>query len=110
MFHLVLHGLVPLVVALVGYRSRWATACAVMLATMIVDVDHLLAEPVYDPERCSIGFHPLHTAPALVVYALLTLTPLAIRARPRPRAVWAAHLVGVGLVIHMVLDGLDCAM
>lgn len=66
-----------------------------MLATMLVDLDHLLARPIYDPERCSIGFHPLHTAPAIVGYALLAF----------PRT---TRLVGLGLIIHMALDALDC--
>lgn len=66
-----------------------------MVATLVVDLDHLLATPVFDPSRCSIGFHPLHTWPAMaVILALATL--------PKTR------LVGVGLAIHMVLDGLDC--
>jgi hypothetical protein len=64
---------------------------------MLVDLDHLLADPVYDPGRCSIGFHPLHTWPAIAVYAAMTI--------PRP-----TRLVGLGLIIHMALDGLDCLM
>ena len=67
-----------------------------MIATMLVDLDHLLAQPMYDPNRCSIGFHPLHTWPAILVYAGLTW-PKKTR--------W----IGVGLLIHMALDGLDCA-
>jgi hypothetical protein len=43
---------------------------------MIVDVDHLLADPIYDPNRCSIGFYPLHTTPAIVIYAALFVLPL----------------------------------
>ena len=67
----------------------------VMVATMMVDIDHLLADPVYDPQRCGLGFHPLHTYPAIAVYAVLTLIP-------------SIRIVAVGLVIHMVLDGIDC--
>jgi hypothetical protein len=59
--HLVLHALVPLLVAWIFFRNRWQRAWAIMLATMLVDLDHLLADPIYDPDRCSIGFHPLHT-------------------------------------------------
>jgi hypothetical protein len=39
-----------------------------MALTIIVDLDHLLADPIYDPNRCSIGFHPLHSYPAIVIY------------------------------------------
>lgn len=89
--------MVPLVVALLFYRERWLRAWLVMLATMVVDLDHLVADPIYDPGRCSIGFHPLHSYPMIAVYALLTI----------PRK---TRLVGLGLVIHMVLDGLDCLL
>jgi hypothetical protein len=60
-----------------------------------VDLDHLLAHPVIDPCRCSIGFHPLHTWPAIIMYGLLA-------AWPRTR------LIGLGLLIHMALDQADC--
>lgn len=83
-----------------------------MLATMIVDVDHLLARPIYDPGRCSIGFHPLHTTPAIILYAALALAPLLVRrgmvGTRRWRSVEILHLVGVGLLIHMALDAIDC--
>ncbi len=66
-----------------------------MLATMLVDLDHLFASPIYDTVRCSIGFHPLHQWPAILIYALMAY------ARP-------LRLVAIGLLIHMLLDGLDC--
>lgn len=96
LLHLVLHAAVPGGVALLFYRPRWKKAWLIMLATMLVDLDHLLADPIYDPQRCGIGFHPLHSYPAMAVYALL-LVPKTTR------------LVAVGLVIHMALDALDCA-
>lgn len=112
MIHLVLHVAVPLAVALLFYRTRWRSAAFLMLATMLVDVDHLFADPIYDPARCSIGFHPLHGGAAIVVYAALFALPLAMRAR-RSDTKWsqgerAVHLVGLGLLIHMALDALDC--
>ena len=93
--HLALHAAVPGLVAWLFFRPRWKRGWLVMLLTMLVDADHLLASPVFDPDRCSIGFHPLHTGPAIAVYLGLALM--------RP-----TRLIGVGLVIHMVLDGLDC--
>ncbi|ROQ30014.1 hypothetical protein EDC28_102404 [Gallaecimonas pentaromativorans] len=92
---MVLHFLVPLVVALVFWRAQWKRALLVMWATMLVDADHLLATPVFDPLRCSIGFHPLHQPWAIALYLVLALLP---------KTRW----VGVGLLIHMALDGLDC--
>ena len=110
MVHIALHFFVPLLVALAIYRSRWRNATGIMIATMLVDVDHLLADPIYDPNRCSIGFHPLHTAPAIAIYAALFVLPLIAGRngdglRPTARSL---HLVGLGLLIHMALDWVDC--
>lgn len=69
----------------------------VMIVTMLVDLDHLVADPILDPQRCSLGFHPLHRVPAILLYGLMTAIP---------RWRWW----GVGLLIHMLLDGLDCWM
>ena len=66
------------------------------MAGMLIDIDHLLAAPVYDPQRCSIGFHPLHTWPALLVYGLFFLHP-------------RLRLLALGLVLHLLLDAADCA-
>ena len=93
--HLALHVLVPAAVAATFYRRRFLRAWAVLMCTMLVDLDHLLADPVYDPNRCSIGTHPLHSVPAIGVYALAALWP-------------RVRLLAVGLLIHMALDGVDC--
>ena len=95
MLHLALHGLVPLAVAVGLYRREWLLPFGLMMSGMLIDLDHLLATPIYDPSRCSIGFHPLHSLIACAVYPLLLL---------RPRA----RLVGLGLCIHVVLDAIDC--
>ena len=112
MFHIMLHLLAPLMVALTLYGRRWRYATLVMIATMLVDLDHLLANPIYDPERCSIGYHPLHTMPAILIYAGLLVVPLAWTGNPRRSGVRTRplilHLIGLGLVIHMALDWLDC--
>jgi hypothetical protein len=95
--HMSLHLLVPLAVAAIAYRPQFWKALGIMMATMLVDLDHLLANPIFDPCRCSIGFHPLHTWPAIIVYAVLVLPP-------------RTRLIGLGLVIHMALDQVDCWM
>ena len=95
LFHLVLHAAIPGAVALLFFRSHWQRAWLIMFSTMLVDLDHLLADPIYDPNRCGIGFHPLHSYPAIAVYGVLLV----------PRM---SRLVALGLVIHMALDALDC--
>ena len=93
--HLALHLVVPAAIAGIFYRRRFLTAWLTMTATMLVDIDHLMADPVYDPGRCSIGFHPLHRYPAMAAYGLLLIWP-------------KLRLIGIGLLTHMALDGLDC--
>lgn len=95
MFHIALHFFVPTVVVAIFYRKRWKYAYFLMVATILVDIDHLIANPIYDPSRCSIGFHPLHQPWFFILYLLLCFTP-------------KTHLVGVGLIIHMFLDAIDC--
>lgn len=95
MFHLVLHFVVPAVITGLFYRKIWKLAYLVMIATMLVDIDHLFANPIYDPNRCSIGFHPLHQLWFIAFYIMLCFIP-------------KTRLVGLGLSIHMALDAIDC--
>ena len=95
MFHLVLHFVVPALITGLFYRKIWKVAYLVMIMTMLVDIDHLFANPIYDPNRCSIGFHPLHQLWFIVLYIALCFVP-------------KTRLVGLGLLIHMALDAIDC--
>ena len=90
------HFLLPLIVALIFYKSNWKIALLIMLAGLLIDLDHLLATPIFDPNRCSIGFHPLHSSFAITFYLFLLL----------PKK---SRLVALGLVIHMIADVIDCS-
>ena len=92
---MLLHIAVPAAIAGLAWRKTFLKAWLIMVATLLVDLDHLFAIPVYDADRCSIGFHPLHEYPVIALYALAA-------AWPRTR------LLGVGLLVHMFLDGIDC--
>lgn len=70
-----------------------------MIAGNLIDLDHLLATPIFDPERCSIGFHPLHTAYAAAAYGLMLLVPR-----------WWARAFGLGALWHLAIDYGDCMM
>jgi len=85
LLHAALHLLAPLLVAVIFYRRRWRRAWLLMLAGLLIDVDHLLADPVYDPGRCSVTAHILHRWPAQILYLLLALLP-------------RTRLLGLGLV------------
>ena len=95
MLHLSWHLVVPLVVVGLFFKKEWKIAYFIMLSTMLVDLDHLFANPIYDPNRCSIGFHPLHQPWFIAFYFILSFYP-------------KTRFIGIGLVIHMVLDAIDC--
>lgn len=95
--HYGIHFLLPLLVALIFFKANWKTAYLIMIATMVIDMDHLLAVPLFDPGRCSINFHPLHTYYAMVVYVGFLFFK-------------KSRILGIGLVIHMIADATDCVM
>lgn len=68
-----------------------------MVATMLVDLDHLFANPIYDTTRCSIGFHPLHSSIAIVVYIICLFIP-------------KLRIIAIGLTFHMITDSLVCLL
>ena len=70
-----------------------------MVATILIDLDHLLANPIFDSNRCNIGFHPLHTKWALIIYFLMLLIPSNI---------WRA--VALGCILHLIVDMIDCVL
>jgi uncharacterized protein DUF6122 len=86
---------VPLIVALLFFKVKWKIVFLIMVSTMLVDIDHLLADPIYDPNRCSIGSHPLHEFIPILFYCGFCFIKQ-----------W--RYVGIGLVIHMALDSIDC--
>jgi hypothetical protein len=93
--HYGLHFGLPAVVAIVFFRPKFGRAYALMMLGMLIDLDHLVANPVFDPYRCSINFHPLHSYWAIALYVLLCL----------PKR---TRLIGIGLVIHILADTVDC--
>jgi hypothetical protein len=93
--HYGLHFIAPGLIAWFFFRDNWKQAWLIMAATILVDIDHLLANPIFDPRRCSIGFHPLHTWPAMLLYTFMLFFP-------------KTRIVGVGLLFHMLTDCQDC--
>jgi hypothetical protein len=98
LIHYFLHLGFPVVIALVLFRENWKKAYLILLATMLVDLDHLLATPIFDAGRCSIQFHPLHTYYAMLGYVVLLFFRKPVR------------IIGVGLLFHMLTDLIDCMM
>jgi len=95
LLHYSFHFLVPIAIALIFFKKKWFQVYLIFIGTMFIDLDHLLANPIFDPNRCSINFHPLHTYYAAVAYILMVI-PKKIR------------ILGIALLLHLFTDYLDC--
>lgn len=96
--HYGLHFIATLAIAYLYNPIEWKRNYAILVATMLIDLDHLLAYPnIFDPNRCSINFHPLHSYIAMAVYVVF-LFPKKTR------------LISIGLLFHILTDFLDCLL
>lgn len=117
LIHYSLHFLAPGIIAFAFFRENWKKAWLIMLATMLVDLDHVFAcsqmfpdeggfiwpslshlwgcKEIFVPSRCSIGFHPLHSYFAIIVYLLMFFFK-------------KIRILAIGLLFHMLTDLLDC--
>lgn len=99
--HYGLHFLIfPGLVAFIAskyFNQSFKRVFIIMLLTMLVDIDHLFTDPIFDPNRCSVGFHFLHSYYAIAVYGI----SLFIK---------RTRIIAIGLLLHMLTDFIDCAM
>jgi len=97
LIHYSLHFGLPLLVAILFFKSNWKMAYLIMVSCIMIDVDHLLAYPIFDSNRCSINFHPLHSYFAIVIYIALAIFK-------------KTRILGIGLLIHIIADATDCLL
>ncbi|WP_282079342.1 DUF6122 family protein [Aquimarina algiphila] len=95
--HYSLHFIVPLIIALLFFPKQWKKVYLIFLGSMLIDLDHLLANPIFDPNRCSVGFHPLHSYYAITVYCISLFFT-------------RTRIIGLALIWHIITDQLDCWM
>jgi len=93
--HYGLHFIVPFIIAFVFFRKNFWKASILILLANFIDLDHLLANPMFDPNRCSIGFHPLHSYVAISIYMIFFVFP-------------KTRLLSIGLILHILADVIDC--
>lgn len=98
LIHYFLHFGFPFIIAFIFFRKDWKKVSLILIATMLVDLDHLVATPMFQANRCSIGFHIFHSYYAMAVYVVL----LFLR---RP-----FNIIGIGLLFHLLTDFTDCLM
>jgi hypothetical protein len=97
LIHYGLHFLAPGLLSRIFFKDIWKLSWTLMVTTMLVDLDHLLATPIFESSRCSIGFHPLHSYYAIGFYVLLLLIPNRY-----------VRIIAVGLLLHMFADFQNC--
>lgn len=93
--HYGIHFLVPIILAFTVFKKQRNKALLIFLGAIIIDIDHVLAVPIFDPNRCSIGFHPLHSYWAIALYVILCI----------PKT---SRLIGFALCLHILADIIDC--
>ncbi|WP_082422600.1 DUF6122 family protein [Aquimarina longa] len=95
--HYGFHFIIPLLIAVLVYPKQWKKVYFIFIGAMLIDLDHLFANPIFDPNRCSIGFHFLHSYYAILVYCI-TLCFTTTR------------IIGIALLWHIITDQVDCWM
>jgi hypothetical protein len=96
--HYFLHLGFPFLIAFVFFKKDWKKVYFILIATMLIDLDHLVADPIFQADRCSINFHPLHTYYAMIVYVILLFFRKPF------------YIIGIGLLFHMLTDLINCLM
>lgn len=94
--HYFLHLGFPFFIAFLFFKKEWKKVYFILLATMLIDLDHLLATPIFEANRCSFGFHYLHSYYAMPFYVVLLFLKKTYR------------IIGIGLLFHLFTDLVDC--
>ncbi|MAX66953.1 MAG: DUF6122 family protein [Bacteriovoracaceae bacterium] len=92
--HYGLHFLFPAFLAKAFWPQKWKKVWGIFLLSMLVDLDHLLSEPIFDPYRLSVGNHLLHSYPAIFIYFICLFIP-------------RFRIVAIALLFHMFTDFVD---
>jgi hypothetical protein len=93
--HYGIHFVVPIIIGLFFFKKNRFQVILILLSAILIDVDHFLANPLFDPNRCSINFHPLHSYWAIAIYFGLLFFQ-------------KTRLFGIALLIHIIADLTDC--
>ncbi|PKV50119.1 hypothetical protein ATE84_2169 [Aquimarina sp. MAR_2010_214] len=96
--HYGFHFIIPLLIVFLFFPKQWKKVYIIFIGAMLIDLDHLLAYPsIFDSNRCSIGFHPLHSYYAITAYGIMLFFP-------------KMRIIGLALLWHILTDQIDCWM
>jgi len=97
LIHYGIHFLVPILIAVWFFKDQRVKVALILLAGIVIDIDHLWATPLFDPDRCSVGFHVLHSYWAIAIYCILPFFKMT-------------RIIGLALILHIIADTLDCLL
>ena len=95
--HYSLHFIIPLFIARIFFKDKWKTVYLIFICSMLVDLDHLLATPIFKENRCSINYHPLHSYIAIGLYSIGVFFK-------------KTRVLCLALLFHMLTDYIDCLL
>ncbi|MFK5972303.1 MAG: DUF6122 family protein [Flavobacteriaceae bacterium] len=95
LLHYGIHFFIPIAIGLLFFKETRIRVILILWAGILIDVDHFLANPIFDPDRCSINFHLLHRYWAIAVYIALLFFK-------------KTRIFGIALVLHIIADLVDC--
>ncbi|MDG1063707.1 MAG: DUF6122 family protein [Flavobacteriaceae bacterium] len=97
LLHYGIHFVVPIGIAYWFYKTKFWPVLWIFWGGILIDLDHFLATPIFDPLRCSIFFHPLHDTGAIALYVLLLFFQ-------------PTRIFGMALCLHIIADTVDCLL
>lgn len=97
LLHYGTHFIFPVLIGLIFFKNNQKRVILILLAGILIDIDHVFATPIFDPHRCSINFHPLHSYWAIGIYAMGLLFK-------------RSRIIAIGLLIHVLADLVDCSL
>ena len=80
-------------------KQSFLYLCLSIFGSNIIDIDHLLANPIYDPARCSINFHPLHS------WYMMPLWAIGLFVKNK-----FVRYFCLSVLLHLLLDWFDCLL
>lgn len=97
--HYFLHLVFPYFLAKTIDNKNYLKVYFALLSSMLIDLDHLFADPIFDPNRCSIDFHFLHQIEFFSIYLIgFFISKKYIK------------FFFLGLIMHLIIDKLDCIL
>ncbi len=95
--HYGFHFIVPFIIGYLFFKKSFLKVSLLLILGILIDFDHLLANPIYDSTRCSIAYHPLHSYIAIIIYIFLF-------------SIKKTRLLGLALLLHILADTVDCVL